>query len=242
MLRENRGKKPNHANTTRKAKLEYDFIIYQQHLEMKEDCMNFSNDNTNANTNFSLVDDTGSELKSLKLESKEVHLNENLGKKRKRDCNSSQKKQKSGLGYTAKPDVVATKAVNNNSPEKIKKMKHFPFRLGMRIKNYEIVRFLGDGTFGRVLEVRDSSGQEWAMKVIKPYSKFISDAKLEAKILRWAIDIQKQEKVEPRIVEVKELINFQKNRVKYCAIIFEKLGKSLYQIMEENDILGNHFN
>jgi serine/threonine protein kinase len=179
------------------------------------------------------------------LESKEIQSQQHiLGKKRRRDCKSYQKSPKNNIGYSCQhenKEVTAVKVVENKTPEKNKKIKHFPYRLGMKIKSHEIIRFLGDGTFGRVLEVRDPTGREWAMKVIKPNSKYISDAKLEAKMLKWALDIYKQDKVEPQVVEVKELINFQKNRVKYCAIIFEKLGKSLYQIMEENDFLGNHY-
>jgi dual-specificity kinase len=96
---------------------------------------------------------------------------------------------------------------------------------------------LGDGTFGRVYEVVSlRSGERYACKIIRAVSRYIKSAKIEAKILCDLKDVVHG------VVRVKNFFRFRKSSRhpdQYC-IIFEKLGKSLYQFLEENDYRGYH--
>ncbi len=96
---------------------------------------------------------------------------------------------------------------------------------------------MADGTFGRVYEVCSlKSGEQYAWKIIRAVPRYIKSAKIEAKIL---CDIK--DKVQ-KVVRVKNFFHFKKSNKfaeQYC-LIFEKLGKSLYQYLEENDYRGYH--
>lgn len=96
---------------------------------------------------------------------------------------------------------------------------------------------MGDGTFGRVYEVVSlRSGEHYACKIIRAVPRYIKSAKIEAKILCDLKDVVQG------IVRVKNFFRFKKTSRhpdQYC-ILFEKLGKSLYQYLEENDYRGYH--
>ena len=96
---------------------------------------------------------------------------------------------------------------------------------------------MGDGTFGRVYEVTSiRSGTHYACKIIRAVSRYVKSAKIEAKIL---CDIKDKVK---RVVRVKNFFKFKKSSrhpEQYC-LIFEKLGKSLYQYLEDNEFRGFH--
>lgn len=100
-----------------------------------------------------------------------------------------------------------------------------------------MVKHLGDGTFGRVWEVVSNiSGEVYACKIIRAVSRYIKSAEIEAKILK---DIKY--KVEG-IVKVKNYFKFHKSsqhKEQYC-LVFERLGKSLFQFLELNDYKGYH--
>ena len=52
----------------------------------------------------------------------------------------------------------------------------------MMIDRYEVKKFLGDGTFGRVL-LGEYHGRQYALKVIRAVKRYISSAKVEVEIL-----------------------------------------------------------
>lgn len=65
---------------------------------------------------------------------------------------------------------------------------HFEWNPGQLIgkhNQYEITALLGDGTFGRVLEARDTNdGKIYAIKVIRAVRRYKASAKIEAKIIQ----------------------------------------------------------
>jgi dual-specificity kinase len=94
---------------------------------------------------------------------------------------------------------------------------------------YRAIQVLGEGAFGRVLEVEETStGTHYAMKVVAPFEDNIPDAKIEAKILKR---IMANPDRSPRIVTLHETFSHGQN---FC-FVFEKLGKSIRDILLESD-------
>lgn len=110
---------------------------------------------------------------------------------------------------------------------------HFKYSIGESIlSKYTIKGLLGDGTFGRVLLVEDLEGQEKAIKVIKLTDKFYEAGKIEAETL------EKLNKADPegKSFIVKLFDHFEFGEF-YC-LVFEKLGKSLFEVIKENGYKG----
>jgi serine/threonine protein kinase len=101
----------------------------------------------------------------------------------------------------------------------------------------QIKSLLGDGTFGRVLECEKlSDGQLYAVKVIRPVARYLESAKIEADIIA---NIHKQDKKnESHCVRMLEYFDFVEDGKKYMALIFEKLGLSLYEFVKANKFRG----
>jgi len=92
---------------------------------------------------------------------------------------------------------------------------------------------LGDGTFGRVLEVKDLKYNEYyAMKVIRAVKKYIESAEIETDIL---FELKKRGDVDKyHIIKLYKTFHYKDH---YC-MIFEKMGKDLYQLLKENKKQG----
>ena len=110
---------------------------------------------------------------------------------------------------------------------------HYQWKTGEIIaQKYTVTGFLGDGTFGRVLEVRDTDGTLKAIKIIREVDRYIEAAKIEATI------IERLNKSDPEnrshIVKLFDHFPLGKN---YC-LVFEKLGKSLYDVIKMNKYRG----
>ena len=96
---------------------------------------------------------------------------------------------------------------------------------------------LGDGTFGRVLEVEDIfSHSLFAMKVIRPVARYIHSAKIEYDILTKVN--QNDIFNASHAIRGFDAFTFDRDHVTYYAIIFEELGKSLYDFLKENGFKG----
>ncbi|CAD8075908.1 unnamed protein product [Paramecium sonneborni] len=110
---------------------------------------------------------------------------------------------------------------------------HFEYKIGMKIKagQFVITRFLGDGTFGRVLEVQNCTSY-YAMKCIRAVERYIESAKIETKIL-WYIQ-EKDKSGQFNIVRL--FTSFE--RYDNYFMVFERLGKSLYDIIKQNNFIG----
>ena len=111
---------------------------------------------------------------------------------------------------------------------------HFEWTEGATIASrYSVKKLLGDGTFGRVLEVEDSQDQSIkALKVIRAVKRYISAAKIEAEILirLGRADPENNSKV----VKLYDAFPFENN----YALVFEPMGPSLYDVIKRNDYKG----
>jgi serine/threonine protein kinase len=111
---------------------------------------------------------------------------------------------------------------------------HFQWNQGMILAGrYEVTRLLGDGTFGRVLEARDTrDGTMKAIKVIRAVSRYIESAKQEAQVLTRLQEADPEGN--SKIVRLYDTFDLVLN---YC-LVFEILGRSLFDVIKWNDYYG----
>jgi dual-specificity kinase len=110
---------------------------------------------------------------------------------------------------------------------------YFKYTIGDILHSkYKITSLLGEGTFGRVLEAEDESGSRFALKLLKLTDKFSEAGKFEAEVLEKLnrADSQNSSNI-VRMFEHFQIGDF------YC-LVFEKLGKSLFQVIESNNYKG----
>jgi hypothetical protein len=62
---------------------------------------------------------------------------------------------------------------------KEKEAGHVNIPPGTMLKTYEVVKFIADGTFGRVVEAK-KDGRRYALKVIRPVERYTESAEMEA--------------------------------------------------------------
>ncbi|XP_073435637.1 dual specificity protein kinase CLK3 isoform X1 [Dendrobates tinctorius] len=111
---------------------------------------------------------------------------------------------------------------------------HLVCRIGDRILDrYEIVRILGEGTFGRVVECLDHHRRNTrvALKIIRNIRKYREAAQMEINVLK---KIQEQDK-ENKNMCVMMLDSFDYHG--HACIAFELLGKSTFDFQKENNYL-----
>jgi len=96
---------------------------------------------------------------------------------------------------------------------------------------------LGDGTFGRCLDclnIKDNN--KYAVKIIRPVPRYIDSAKYEADII---LEILREDNNNlSKIVNMIEYFYFEEKKQNFIALVFEKLGKSLYEFIKENNYRG----
>ena len=118
---------------------------------------------------------------------------------------------------------------------------HFDWEKGMSLGSegrYRVLRQLGDGTFGRVLECDDRVLRtRVAVKVIRDVDRYRENAKVECRILKRVQEIRRlsSDKRGSRGV-VRFFDDFMHNRF-YC-LSFERLGKTLYEVIQMNNHRG----
>jgi hypothetical protein len=76
----------------------------------------------------------------------------------------------------------------------------------------------------------------YAIKVIKPLKRYIQSAEYECEIIKEILDKDKNR--ESYTVEMIEYFHFEENRKSYMGIVFETLGKSLFEFIKDNDYRG----
>jgi hypothetical protein len=100
----------------------------------------------------------------------------------------------------------------------------------------KILRMMGIGTFGKVFECEDSKhGDTIALKVVRKIPKYIESAEIEADILGDIYALQKQRKKSLRCC-VKLYSQFKLDG--HFFMVFEPLGKSIYDVIRKNDYSG----
>ena len=76
----------------------------------------------------------------------------------------------------------------------------------------------------------------YGVKVIRPVPRYLDSAKYEADIILEILRADTNN--ESKIVNMLEYFYFEEKRKNYIALVFEKLGKSLYEFIKENDYKG----
>jgi CDC-like kinase len=110
---------------------------------------------------------------------------------------------------------------------------HLVYHPGDLILNrYEIVRQLGEGTFGKVAEVIDHhrpDGPRFALKIIKSVEKYREAAKLEINVL------EKMKEKDPRghylCVQMLHWFDY----CEHICLVFDLLGTSIFDFMKDNN-------
>eukprot|EP00930_Biecheleria_cincta_P083070 TRINITY_DN72702_c0_g1_i1.p1 TRINITY_DN72702_c0_g1~~TRINITY_DN72702_c0_g1_i1.p1 ORF type:complete len:421 (+),score=53.12 TRINITY_DN72702_c0_g1_i1:26-1288(+) len=112
------------------------------------------------------------------------------------------------------------------------------YRRGDVIDNrFKILKLAGQGTFGTALYVRDlRRGEEVAMKVIRSVDKYLKEAKIEIEILTRLAEADTGRS--SGIVRLHEHFTARIRGKRHVCIIFEKLSKSLWDVLERNNCRG----
>lgn len=117
-------------------------------------------------------------------------------------------------------------------------IQHFEWNRGDYLgdaKRYQMHKVLGDGTFGRVIECQDTTSRQMvAVKVVRDVQRYTEAAEIEAEILR---EIARARHPNPRCVMLKD--SFMHNNSNFC-MVFEPLGKNLYEFLKGNGYKGFH--
>lgn len=98
------------------------------------------------------------------------------------------------------------------------------------INRYEIIRTLGEGTFGKVVECKDltRNNESVAVKIIKNVDKYREAAKLEINVLQKLRE--KDPKGENLCVQMFSCFDYHG----HICITFEMLGPSVFDFLKEN--------
>ena len=98
---------------------------------------------------------------------------------------------------------------------------------------YEILQFLGNGSFGQVVKVFDHKTKEnLALKIIRNKPRFHQQAEIEIKVLKSLLENDANNKY--HVVHLQEGFNFRS----HSCIVFEMLGCSLYDVLKTNGFKG----
>ncbi|KAH7278416.1 hypothetical protein KP509_38G040100 [Ceratopteris richardii] len=108
---------------------------------------------------------------------------------------------------------------------------HFNHRPGENLTpRYKILRQMGEGTFGRVLECWDRDAQELvAIKVVRSAEKFREAARIEVNILRTLAE--NDIRGTGGCVQIKDWFDYRN----HICIVCEKLGPSLFDLLQTNN-------
>lgn len=115
---------------------------------------------------------------------------------------------------------------------------HFDWHRGMYLgefRRYEVRRLLGDGTFGRVLECIDHNRHSRVgVKVIRDVDRYILNAKIEARILQKLNEIRRLND-HPGGRGIVRLYDTFTHVGRFFCLSFEKLGKTLLEVIQMNN-------
>ncbi|XP_043247149.1 dual specificity protein kinase CLK2-like [Amphibalanus amphitrite] len=109
---------------------------------------------------------------------------------------------------------------------------HLVYRAGDVLRDrYRIVGFLGEGTFGKVVHVKDlaNGGRSRALKIIKNVEKYREAAQLEINVLEKLAE--KDPYGKQMCVHLWDCFNYHG----HTCLAFEILGKSVFDFLKENN-------
>lgn len=102
---------------------------------------------------------------------------------------------------------------------------------------YEILKTLGEGTFGKVVQVtdRESNGRSFALKIIKAVPKYREAAKLEINVLNKLAE----KDGEKRRLCIQMLDHFDYHG--HMCLVFDLLGLSVFDFLKQNHYIAYPF-
>ncbi|KAI6243966.1 Serine/threonine-protein kinase Doa [Aphelenchoides fujianensis] len=109
---------------------------------------------------------------------------------------------------------------------------HLIYEKGDVIANrYEIMDTLGEGTFGKVVQVKDNqrSNTQLALKIIKNVPKYRDAARLEINVLRKLME--KDPTGSHLVIQLLDYFDYYG----HMCLVFELLGLSVFDFMKHND-------
>ncbi|XAR64475.1 Dual-specificity kinase [Bertholletia excelsa] len=106
---------------------------------------------------------------------------------------------------------------------------HYMFELGENLtQRYKILRKIGEGTFGQVLECWDREAKEMvAIKVVRSIKKYREAAMLEIEVLQL---LGRYDRSGGRCVQIQNWFDY----CNHICMVFEKLGPSLFDFLRKN--------
>ncbi|KIS67445.1 uncharacterized protein UMAG_04543 [Mycosarcoma maydis] len=130
--------------------------------------------------------------------------------------------------YASSASYVAAAAANNGPIDD--DQGHFIVNEGDYVTSrYKILRLLGQGTFGKVVECYDKRLRKYvAIKIIRAVQKYRDASQIEIRVLRTLRENDPGN--DNRCIHLLETFNF-KNHV---CIVSELLGKSVFDFLKEN--------
>uniref|UniRef100_A0A0N5CBI9 Protein kinase domain-containing protein n=1 Tax=Strongyloides papillosus TaxID=174720 RepID=A0A0N5CBI9_STREA len=143
---------------------------------------------------------------------------------------SSYQYQSSGNNQITNNGPIVTQSYQ--APFKDDKDGHLIYKDGDLILNrYKIQKTLGEGTFGKVVQVKDTKygEREFALKIIKNVTKYREAAKLEINVLKKLAE--KDPQGDHLIIHLKESFDY----FGHICLKFELLGLSVFDFLKAND-------
>ncbi|CAA3026311.1 serine threonine- kinase AFC2-like isoform X1 [Olea europaea subsp. europaea] len=106
---------------------------------------------------------------------------------------------------------------------------HYVFELGENLTSrYKILRKIGEGTFGQVLECWDREQKELvAIKIVRSIKKYREVAMVEIDVLQL---LGRYDRNGSRCVELRNWFDYRN----HICLVFEKLGPSLFDFLRKN--------
>ncbi|KAJ4710983.1 Serine/threonine protein kinase [Melia azedarach] len=107
---------------------------------------------------------------------------------------------------------------------------HYMFALGENLTSrYKILKKIGKGTFGQVLDCLDrETGETVAIKVVRSIKKYREAAMTEIDVLEL---LKKYDRSGIRFVQIRNWFDYRN----HVCIVFEVLGPSLYDFLRKNN-------
>ncbi|CAI9093050.1 OLC1v1028453C1 [Oldenlandia corymbosa var. corymbosa] len=106
---------------------------------------------------------------------------------------------------------------------------HYIFELGENLTTrYKILRKIGEGTFGQVLECWDREAKEMvAIKIVRSIKKYREAAMIEIDVLQL---LGRYDRNGSRCVQLRNWFDYRN----HVCLVFEKLGPSLFDFLRKN--------
>ncbi|KAJ3222131.1 dual specificity protein kinase kns1 [Clydaea vesicula] len=133
--------------------------------------------------------------------------------------------------YDNDSDVSTTSSTNRQQKHYDEKDGHYVIKLDSDLTSrYTIVKLLGQGTFGKVVECYDRLSRNYkAIKIIRSVQKYREAAKVEIQILN---ELKKHDPNNVnRCIHLIECFDYRH----HICMVFEKLSISMFDFMKAND-------